>query len=543
MYIIVVKGDKVPLKFYSFNTRGLGDRKKRRSVFQWLRTYHNGIILLQETHCVANSEGQWKQDWGGNIFFSHGNNLSRGVAIMLPKSMEFEVHNEISDEQGRFLLLDITIEECNFFVINIYAPTKDKEAEQADFISYVKTILQEYYDKNMIIGGDFNICLNPDIDKKGGKNEKISAVSNDLEDFQTEFNLIDIWRVMNPNSRKFTWRGNTRNGLVQSRLDFWLISAHMIYDFIFTDIRPGIKSDHSLITFKIKETQQRGRGFWKFNASLLKDMTFIDKIKRLIIECTEKYSTITNKALLWDVVKCEIRSEAVSYSVWKAKEDKQNGKRLEQELNHLEDQLNQGNQVYHEYLTIKRNLENFSDEKSKGILIRSRAQHIEEGEKCTKFFIQQEKRNYQAKYIRCLKNESETITNPDKILSEQKLFYKKLYTRKDESNCLESCTLLDRDFPQLDITNKAICEEELSVEECGKSLRELPNNKSPGSDGFTSEFYKFFWPDIKDLVFNSFQHSFNVGTLSIEQRRAVLTLLPKQNKDIRFLKNWRPLSL
>ena len=95
----------------------------------------------------------------------------------------------------------------------------------------------------------------------------------------------------------------------------------------------------------------------------------------------------------------------------------------------------------------------------------------------------------------------------------------------------------------MDIANKEICEEELSVEECGKSLRGLPNNKVPGSDGFTSEFYKFFWPDIKDLVFSSFQTSFNEGVVSIEQRRAVLTLLPKQNKDIRFLKNWRPLSL
>ena len=83
----------------------------------------------------------------------------------------------------------------------------------------------------------------------------------------------------------------------------------------------------------------------------------------------------------------------------------------------------------------------------------------------------------------------------------------------------------------------------ISVLECGKSLQALKNNKSPGSDGFTTEFYKFFWPDIKHFVHNSFAAAFENGILSIDQRRGILTLLPKADKDLRFLKNWRPLSL
>jgi hypothetical protein len=38
-------------------------------------------------------------------------------------------------------------------------------------------------------------------------------------------------------------------------------------------------------------------------------------------------------------------------------------------------------------------------------------------------------------------------------------------------------------------------------------------------------------------------YSYQSGLLSIEQRRAVLNLIPKPNKDIRYLKNWRPISL
>jgi hypothetical protein len=71
----------------------------------------------------------------------------------------------------------------------------------------------------------------------------------------------------------------------------------------------------------------------------------------------------------------------------------------------------------------------------------------------------------------------------------------------------------------------------------------MKDNTSPGSDGFTTEFYKFFWPDIQNVVFKSFQHSFKNEKLSIEQRRGILTLIPKLQKDVRYLSSWRPLSL
>ena len=71
----------------------------------------------------------------------------------------------------------------------------------------------------------------------------------------------------------------------------------------------------------------------------------------------------------------------------------------------------------------------------------------------------------------------------------------------------------------------------------------MKNSKSPGSDGLTTEFYKIFWNSIKTYVINSFNYSLQVGELNLLQKQSIITLLPKQNKDILHLENWRPISL
>ena len=68
------------------------------------------------------------------------------------------------------------------------------------------------------------------------------------------------------------------------------------------------------------------------------------------------------------------------------------------------------------------------------------------------------------------------------------------------------------------------------MEEIGKALKQLDNGKSPGSDGFTTDFYKNVWPIIKDTVLESFNYANLNGKLSIDQRRGIINLIPPKNK-------------
>ena len=58
---------------------------------------------------------------------------------------------------------------------------------------------------HLIIGGDFNLVLDLNKDKKGGRSKTHTNSVKTLEKFIDELNLIDVWRVLNPDIPRYTW--------------------------------------------------------------------------------------------------------------------------------------------------------------------------------------------------------------------------------------------------------------------------------------------------------------------------------------------------
>jgi hypothetical protein len=170
---------------------------------------------------------------------------------------------------------------------------------------------------------------------------------------------------------------------------------------------------------------------------------------------------------------------------------------------------------------------------------------IEMGEKNTKYFLNLEKQNYKNKCITKLINDKEEIIEDEKqILEYEAEFYKSLYSdpqlkekNKDKSQAAND-TFLDVNTPKIKEDDKQWCERNIDLEEIGKALKGLKNGKSPGTDGFTADFYKFFWIKIKILVLESLRNVYSDGELSTEQKRGIINLIPKKDKDTRLLQNW-----
>ena len=538
---------KRKLKFLTLNVRGLREKSKRQTIFNWLKGKKHNVILLQETHSDETVEIEWKKEWGSSMYFSHGETNSKGVAILLDKDYDFEIKEIAKDKDGRILFLEVVLNGDSIMLGNVYGPTKNKQKDQIEFVQQISSMLDAHRDKNIVIGGDFNICQDTTLDKNTVSNETMSLAAKSIQNLKDDFNLIDIWRVLNPTTKRYTWRGKTKTGHTASRIDYWLTSNNLIYDIHKTDILPSIKSDHSLLllTLVVHETQQRGRGFWKFNCSLLRDKEYVDKINQFLENCSDDYKNVTDKSLVWDAIKCHIRGITIAHSKHTTKIKRQMLKDITQELHEMEKGLDEGDiELLERYNSLKREYERIQDNFTRGIVVRSRAKWIEDGEKNTKYFLQLEKQNSKLKSIKALDINDNIVTNADEVMSECEKYYKTLYT--NDSKVINDDTenpFLNAEHPMLEEEEKRFCDRSITIDECLKSLKELPNNKSPGSDGLPADFYKFFWNNIKSYFFQSYQYSIENGMLSRDQRQAILTLIPKKDKDLRHLKNWRPLSL
>ena len=92
------------------------------------------------------------------------------------------------------------------------------------------------------------------------------------------YDLVDIWGIRNPDSKKFSWR--QKSPIIQRRLHYWLISDFLRDDVVKIDIVTAIRTDHQAVTLEIDSLvdQQRGPSFWKFNFRFIERFTRIYEI-------------------------------------------------------------------------------------------------------------------------------------------------------------------------------------------------------------------------------------------------------------------------
>ena len=130
------------ITFISNNVKGIQNSGKIIKLFEYLKSCVtvNGFIFLQETHSCINDKIKWRDEFNGELFFSHGKANSYGVVIGFYGSKIF------------------------ILLINIY--NANTEFEQLGTLSDLVSILDKVKDsqsKNIVLGGDsnvtFDICL------------------------------------------------------------------------------------------------------------------------------------------------------------------------------------------------------------------------------------------------------------------------------------------------------------------------------------------------------------------------------------------------
>ena len=177
------------------------------------------ICLFQETHGCKDSSQFWANEWGNKCLFAHGSTRGQGVAIMLTKTVGNKVREVVRDVNGRYIIVKLEIEEYTYSITNVYAPNDDSPNFYTELINEIEK-LECTFD---IVGGDFNVALDPELDRK----ENVMYNANSREKILSRMedrDMHDIWRENNPQKRSLTWMSPNLERINWSRIDYFLLS-------------------------------------------------------------------------------------------------------------------------------------------------------------------------------------------------------------------------------------------------------------------------------------------------------------------------------
>ena len=177
---------------------------------------------------------------------------------------------------------------------------------------------------------------------------------------------------------------------------------------------------------------------------------------------------------------------------------------------------------------------------AQGAILRSKVRWMEQGEHSSKYFFNLEKQNAKAKVMnQIIDKDGKLEIKQNQILKIQKDFYRRLYTSNGKSNHnipIPPENVLTRE-QQLEL------EKPIDMNEIKNAIKSMALGKTPGADGFQVNFFVVFFQRIKKFLFEAYQFALNEGCLHQTARMGIISLILKKDRDLKHLKNWRPIVL
>lgn len=544
----------VDFSIMTYNANGLVNEKKRQKIFHHFHKTKINFIALQETHSIPKNEKIWSAEWGRKIIFSHGESNARGVALLISQDVNATVTNIERDDEGRYLIVSLTVDKLELLFVILYAPNLDTP----EFFANVFAKSEEQIGRRIILG-DLNTILDDQLDIRGGKGYSHKLCTEFIKNYLKENNLIDIWRLQHPDSFRSTFVRNksTIASALMERIDYILIDSSLVQYVSDTDIKPAFSTDHAhpVATFK-GSLDPPGPGYWKFNNTLLEDEKFVQSAVKAITDTLSDVSLDIYDR--WDLMKFTVKQTAIIRSSEIKRSNNNKLHVLNKKLNQItieQDKLMIDNSEQNEHTIISfedhneqisqinKEIEEITGKKIDGVMVRSKAIWYECAERPTKYFLSLEKNNYNKKTIQKIRDkEGNIVEGTRNILAVLNDYYSHLFS-KDDSLEIDPDYLALTEIPQVKDSDKYWMEADISKEEIHLALKDMNKNKCPGTDGLTIEFYLKFWPMIASTLHGLFNMYIKRKILNKSARESITSLMPKPKVDALSIKAWRPLLM
>ena len=557
----------------SFNVRGIRDYNKRseiisRIVYPTFRP-HPDIVFLQETHSTHNVIKNWKANFQMELVCSHGTSTSGGLLIGFKRALDYKILNVV--RSPTFLLVNCIINNEEYTLVNVYqthnlrnvvvgqlgSPRQSREDIFFDNLQLLwKTVLENPSFK-VLIGGDFNAVEDLDVDVADKRSSEWRLKQAEVfSKFMEETNMSDVWKVFHPGVKRFT---RSIGQHTPARLDRFLVSDLLFNYSQDADIGLRFQSDHNPIYFSFYSNRNSpGHDIFRFPTFLTTDETYksflAEEIKHFVRINVEEVNEVEqpSPSLLWDTMKAVIRSETIRYlKIMKKDREKVRVEIIEtrdravliererdrefqntERAKDLSQQLKEANSQLFELCTLF----------DKSRLTRNIRRKAIFNNSCSAYFFR--KIGTMAGALRYLHDTNGVVLHSDQeILDHCTIFYDNLYGRCTVPSGITSNFSDSPSSLHLTDDNVQLLSEPLTLEDLHNAVKDMKKMSAPGLDGLTVPFYQEFWPLIGKYVFDSISEAHEHEHFTIDQRRGLLKLIPKRNKNPGYVHNLRPITL
>ena len=193
------------------------------------------------------------------------------------------------------------LEEHCLTLINVYNPPGKGDG----LLKRVLQLLMLEAQGLIIMGGDFNLVMNPKIDTQSRTKHKSEKAADILRKAETDIGLIDIWRCLHPCEKAFTFYSDAHK--VFSRLDYFFMYKNDIARVCKCEILPITITDHAPVVMELNMDVDKGETLWRLNNSLLGNPHLKEKLASKIKSFLELNDNgeVTD-IVLWEAAKATV---------------------------------------------------------------------------------------------------------------------------------------------------------------------------------------------------------------------------------------------
>ena len=501
----------------------------------FLETHHRNeddipreILRYQNTHHIIHSPVAEDETYAGII----------GII-----KNDYDIISTKHVIQGRILNIKIQHKNdgINYNISAVYLDTNNHitKAKMENIVMKLR-LENENHPNNMILG-DFNF-IDHEKDKINGLNNVDKLACKIWQIILSEVDMIDPYREQNPKRRIWSFIGTGSAG--NSRIDRLYVNFENMQNIKNIRYTQTPFGGHRVLCFTKKRQNDKGKGYYKMNTSILKDARYREIVEETINDVNGL--NLDNDIERWETFLATIKAESISYSQTKNKVKRSLKDAIIKEIFNMEEEPLELTKIdkQAQYNYLKQKLKEIETREIEGYIRRIKySAPYEKGEPDIAFYSKLEKRKISNDSIGQLAEEKdgEIYTDNENIIKIATKFYTDLYT-PNKVNTRTQDRLLRNIKKKITQEQKEKLDAPILEEEIKTAVFQMQSGKSPGFDGIPIEFYQEYWNEIKHF-YMAYINQVKTEAFSKSKNTSVVKIIYKKTGEIYLLTNYRPISL